>query len=139
MSKSGPYVERRERLLDYVPGVGAVRSYERAWLSKDVVAEFDLSLLKDEFAFPYVLQYEQYKLTGDIGYLDEADPDSARVAPTSPSRDPVRRIDTILVGDASRVVSCAVAPPWGSDHRAVIARFAEGEVSFPEAATSARP
>jgi len=31
-----------------------------------LVAEFDLGLLKDEFRFPYVLQYEQYKLTRDI-------------------------------------------------------------------------
>lgn len=29
----------------------------------EVVAEFDLSRLKDEIRFPYVLQYEQYKLT----------------------------------------------------------------------------
>ena len=40
-----------------------------------VVAQFDLGLLKNEFQFPYVLQYEQYKLTGDIArqYGDESD------------------------------------------------------------------
>jgi 3-(3-hydroxy-phenyl)propionate hydroxylase len=40
-----------------------------------VVAQFDLGLLKDEFRYPYVLQYEQYKLTGDIArqYGDESD------------------------------------------------------------------
>ena len=32
----------------------------------DVVAEFDLSSLADELPFPFVLQYEQYKLTRDI-------------------------------------------------------------------------
>src|SRR5215471_135492 len=32
----------------------------------EVVAEFDLSDMKDEFRFPYVLQYEQYKLTASI-------------------------------------------------------------------------
>lgn len=32
----------------------------------DVVAEFDLGRLKDEIPFPYVLQYEQYKLTAAI-------------------------------------------------------------------------
>ncbi len=39
-----------------------------------VVAQFDLDLLKDEFRFPYVLQYEQYKLTSDIArqYGDES-------------------------------------------------------------------
>jgi 3-(3-hydroxy-phenyl)propionate hydroxylase len=31
-----------------------------------VVAEFDLDLLKDEIRFPFVLQYEQYKLTASI-------------------------------------------------------------------------
>src|SRR4051795_6040273 len=29
-------------------------------VSHSVVAEFDLGLLKDEFRFPFVLQYEQY-------------------------------------------------------------------------------
>jgi len=32
----------------------------------EVVAEFDLGDMKDEFRFPYVLQYEQYKLTASI-------------------------------------------------------------------------
>ena len=32
-------------------------------VSHSVVAEFDLGLLRDEFRFPFVLQYEQYKLT----------------------------------------------------------------------------
>ena len=31
-----------------------------------VVAEFDLGLMRDEFRFPFVLQYEQYKLTASI-------------------------------------------------------------------------
>jgi 3-(3-hydroxy-phenyl)propionate hydroxylase len=31
-----------------------------------VVAEFDLDHMRDEFRFPFVLQYEQYKLTADI-------------------------------------------------------------------------
>lgn len=35
-------------------------------LSGELVAQFDLSLMKDEFRFPFVLQYEQYKLTRDI-------------------------------------------------------------------------
>jgi 3-(3-hydroxy-phenyl)propionate hydroxylase len=34
--------------------------------SGSVVAEFDLELLKDEIRFPFVLQYEQYKLTASI-------------------------------------------------------------------------
>src|SRR6266851_1270534 len=40
-----------------------------------VVAEFDLDLMRDEFEFPFVLQYEQYKLTASIAaeYADAAD------------------------------------------------------------------
>jgi 3-(3-hydroxy-phenyl)propionate hydroxylase len=40
-----------------------------------VVAEFDLGRLKDEVRFPYVLQYEQYKLTAAIAeeYANESD------------------------------------------------------------------
>ncbi|MGH6741718.1 MAG: FAD-dependent oxidoreductase, partial [Bradyrhizobium sp.] len=42
----------------------AYRFHDR--VSDQVVAEFDLGLMKDEFRFPYVLQYEQYKLTASI-------------------------------------------------------------------------
>jgi 3-(3-hydroxy-phenyl)propionate hydroxylase len=35
-------------------------------VSNAVVAEFDLSRMADEFRFPFVLQYEQYKLTASI-------------------------------------------------------------------------
>ncbi|WP_394618763.1 FAD-dependent oxidoreductase [Lentzea sp. JNUCC 0626] len=41
----------------------------------EVVAEFDLGRLKDEIRFPYVLQFEQYKLTAAISaeYANESD------------------------------------------------------------------
>jgi 3-(3-hydroxy-phenyl)propionate hydroxylase len=42
----------------------AYRFHDR--VSHSVVAEFDLNLMRDEFRFPYVLQYEQYKLTASI-------------------------------------------------------------------------
>jgi 3-(3-hydroxy-phenyl)propionate hydroxylase len=35
-------------------------------VTASVVAEFDLGLVRDEFRFPFVLQYEQYKLTASI-------------------------------------------------------------------------
>src|SRR5437899_1793846 len=40
-----------------------------------VVAEFDLARMRDEFPFPFVLQYEQYKLTASIAaeYADAGD------------------------------------------------------------------
>jgi 3-(3-hydroxy-phenyl)propionate hydroxylase len=42
----------------------AYRFHDR--MSHSVVAEFDLGLMRDEFRFPFVLQYEQYKLTASI-------------------------------------------------------------------------
>ena len=44
-------------------------------LDGSVVAEFDLNRMRDEFRFPFVLQFEQYKLTAAISaeYADGAD------------------------------------------------------------------
>jgi 3-(3-hydroxy-phenyl)propionate hydroxylase len=42
----------------------AYRFHDR--VTRSVVAEFDLDQLRDEFKFPFVLQYEQYKLTATI-------------------------------------------------------------------------
>lgn len=44
-------------------------------VSGELIAQFNLEDLKDEFRFPFVLQYEQYKLTGDITaqYANESD------------------------------------------------------------------
>src|ERR1700755_2151515 len=42
----------------------AYRFHDR--VTHSMVAEFDLGLMKDEIRFPYVLQYEQYKLTASI-------------------------------------------------------------------------
>jgi 3-(3-hydroxy-phenyl)propionate hydroxylase len=42
----------------------AYRFHDR--VTNSVVAEFDLDRLRDEFRFPFVLQYEQYKLTASI-------------------------------------------------------------------------
>lgn len=41
----------------------------------NLIAEFNLTDLRDEFKFPFVLQYEQYKLTRDIAatYANESD------------------------------------------------------------------
>lgn len=78
-------------------------------LSKDVVAQFDLTLLSDEFRFPYVLQYEQYKLTGDIArqYADESDFD-VRFA---------RRVTEIEQG-AETVTVHAIGSDGAEQHRA---------------------
>src|SRR5207237_2776725 len=44
-------------------------------VNRSVVAEFDLERMQDEFEFPFVLQYEQYKLTASIAaeYANAAD------------------------------------------------------------------
>src|SRR3954462_9346500 len=42
----------------------AYRFHDR--VTRSVVAEFDLDGMRDEFKFPFVLQYEQYKLTASI-------------------------------------------------------------------------
>ena len=42
----------------------AYRFHDR--VTNTVVAEFNLGLMKDEFRFPFALQYEQYKMTASI-------------------------------------------------------------------------
>src|SRR6476620_11849280 len=42
----------------------AYRFHDR--VTNDVVAEFNLDLMRDEFRFPFALQYEQYKMTASI-------------------------------------------------------------------------
>jgi len=51
----------------------AYRFHDR--VTNMVVAEFNLDLMKDEFRFPFALQYEQYKLTASIAaeYANAAD------------------------------------------------------------------
>jgi len=43
-------------------------------VTHDVIAEFDLGLLADEVKFPYVVQYEQYKLVRKVLELFDNDP-----------------------------------------------------------------
>jgi 3-(3-hydroxy-phenyl)propionate hydroxylase len=59
-----------------IPGGLVSETYQyRDRQSDELIAQFDLSDLKDEFKFPFVLQYEQYKLTRDIAarYANESD------------------------------------------------------------------
>ena len=60
-------LDRLDVLADIQPrGLVSPVYHFRDRVSGELVAEFDLALLADEFRFPYVLQYEQYKLTRDI-------------------------------------------------------------------------
>jgi len=78
----GPVVDQRAaslhpttlEMLDVLGVTGDIlprglisRAYQyRDRASGELIAQFDLNELRDEFKFPYVLQYEQYKLTRDI-------------------------------------------------------------------------
>ncbi|MBM3528691.1 MAG: FAD-binding protein [Alphaproteobacteria bacterium] len=53
-----------EKILPLGLVSSAYRFHDR--VTHSVVAEFDLGLMKDEFRYPFVLQYEQYKLTDSI-------------------------------------------------------------------------
>ena len=53
-----------EKILPLGLVSSAYRFHDR--VTNAVVAEFDLSLMRDEFQYPFVLQYEQYKLTASI-------------------------------------------------------------------------
>ena len=72
-----PTIEMLEKLgvaQDIIPlGLISDKYQIRDRVTGGLVAEFDLSRLADELPFPYVLQYEQYKLTRDISkkYYDE--------------------------------------------------------------------
>jgi endonuclease/exonuclease/phosphatase family metal-dependent hydrolase len=99
----------------------ALRELQARVLADSVPATPDAILAGDFNARP---ESGAMALLRDAGWLDAAGPpEIARRAPTFPSAAPARRIDAILAGDPSRVAACDVAPPWGSDHRAVVARF----------------
>jgi 3-(3-hydroxy-phenyl)propionate hydroxylase len=62
-----------EKIRDHSLLSSVYRFHDRP--TGEVVAEFDLGRLKDEVRFPYVLQFEQYKLTAAIAeeYANESD------------------------------------------------------------------
>jgi endonuclease/exonuclease/phosphatase family metal-dependent hydrolase len=59
----------------------------------------------------------------DVFAVDEADAEVDAEALTYPSGEPTRRIDTIFFRGPWRLLRAEAAPPWGSDHRAVIAEL----------------
>lgn len=79
-------------------------------LTGEVIAEFDLTRLAGELAYPFVLQYEQYKLTRDISqqYANESDFDvrfSRRVIGVTQMAD---RVEVVAEGpDGPEHFSCA--------------------------------
>lgn len=75
-------------------------------------------LLGDFNALP---DSESLAILKAAGWRDVGAADPGPFSPTYPSDDPARRIDTIFLGGGSETLRTRVAPPWGSDHRAVIA------------------
>jgi 3-(3-hydroxy-phenyl)propionate hydroxylase len=84
-------------------------------VTQSVVAEFDLDRMRDEFKFPFVLQYEQYKLTASIAaeYANAADFDVrfghcvTGITPQADSLDvEVTSRSAIERLDASYVIGC---------------------------------
>lgn len=99
----------------------AIRDTQAAALAERFQASADAVLLGDFNALPESVTFAVLR---SAGWLDSAgEPEEAGRAPTYPARDPVRRIDTILVGDRGHVAACEVCPPWGSDHCAVRLRW----------------
>jgi 3-(3-hydroxy-phenyl)propionate hydroxylase len=84
-------------------------------VSGTMVAEFDLDLMRDEFRFPFVLQYEQYKLTASIAatYADCGDFDVRFASTVTDIDDRDDRVDVTVVADggteriaAAYVIGC---------------------------------
>jgi 3-(3-hydroxy-phenyl)propionate hydroxylase len=80
-----------------------------------VVAEFDLGRMSDEFRFPYVLQYEQYKLTASItaAYANAGDFDVRFSHAVTDLRDRGSHVDVVVAANgaterlqAAYVVGC---------------------------------
>jgi 3-(3-hydroxy-phenyl)propionate hydroxylase len=93
-----PTLEMLDRLNvaeDIIPRGLISETYQyRDRQSGELIAQFDLRELKDEFKFPFVLQYEQYKLTRDIAarFANESDFDvrfSRKVVEVHESQDGV--------------------------------------------------
>jgi len=71
-------------------------------------------LLGDFNATP---ESETFEILGAAGWREVLPPDAHF---TYPSMAPDRRIDTIFIRGPLEIVNARVAPPWGSDHRAVV-------------------
>jgi 2-polyprenyl-6-methoxyphenol hydroxylase-like FAD-dependent oxidoreductase len=92
-----------DRILDKGLVSSKYRYHDRP--TGDVVAEFDLDDMRDEFRFPFVLQYEQYKLTAAItaAYADGADFDVRFVHDVSELREDADGVEVgVTSGDGLR-------------------------------------
>src|SRR4029078_9358856 len=67
-----------------------------------VVAKFDLDRMQDEFRFPFVLQYEQYKLTASIAaeYANASDFDVRCSHAATGLTEPADRVDVEVASPA---------------------------------------
>jgi endonuclease/exonuclease/phosphatase family metal-dependent hydrolase len=105
--------------LHHVGAHEEIRDEQSRFLARTLPDGGPAVLLGDFNALPTDRCFE---ILAGAGWRDVHAPD-APAAPTYPSRAPVRRIDTILVRGPIETVGARVAPPWGSDHRAVRAEI----------------
>lgn len=106
--------------LESDPGVRAVQS---RFLAGTLHPGRDAVLLGD---FNAETASECMTILRDAGWKDAAEGPRANEAgslDTFPAAAPARRIDTILYRDGLVATDTRVAPPWGSDHRAVVTDF----------------
>ena len=98
-------------------GLVSPKYHFRDRVTGELVAEFDLALLRDEVPYPFVLQYEQYKLTGDIAsaYADAGDFDVR-----------FSTCVTAIEHGADEVVVGAEGPDGREQHRAAYVIGADG-------------
>ncbi|MGH2571665.1 MAG: endonuclease/exonuclease/phosphatase family protein, partial [bacterium] len=105
-----------------------VREEQASFVAGELVAPSDTApsiLLGDFNALP---ESRCLAILADAGWRDVFDGSDGAAdidagTGTYPSRAPVRRIDTIFFRGPWRLVRAEVAPPWGSDHRAVVAEL----------------
>jgi 3-(3-hydroxy-phenyl)propionate hydroxylase len=95
-------------------------------VSGAMVAEFDLDLMRDEFRFPFVLQYEQYKLTASIAatYADCGDFDVRFASTVTDIDDRGDHVEVTVAtdGGTERIAGCYVVGCDGG--RSVVRKLA---------------
>ena len=99
----------------------AVREEQASFVAGELVAPSDpvpSILLGDFNALP---ESPCLAILAGAGWRDVFDIGDS--SGTYPSRAPVRRIDTIFFRGPWQLLRAEIAPPWGSDHRAVVAEL----------------
>lgn len=110
--------------LHHVEGGSGIRDFQATFLAAlpEVAGAGGSLLLGDFNAQP---DSRCLEILREAGWRDVHDAAGEDPGATFPASAPVRRIDTILFRGGLHLVETRVAADWGSDHRAVLADFAE--------------